>query len=47
MAFTSDGPAWATQLAPSSDEELLKLIVDPASMFDSRKMPSWLTRDEQ
>jgi hypothetical protein len=42
-----DGTAWATQSAPSSDEELLKLIVDPASMFDSRELPSWATRGEQ
>ena len=42
-----DGTAWATQRAPSSDEELLKLIVDPASMFDSRELPAWLMRGEQ
>jgi hypothetical protein len=42
-----DGKAWATQPAPSSDEELLKLIVDPAAMFDSRELPSWATRGEQ
>jgi len=42
-----DGTAWATQLAPTSDEELLKLIVDPASAFDSHEQPAWLTRGEQ
>ncbi len=42
-----DGTAWATQRAPSSDEELLKLIVDPASAFDSHEQPAWLKRGEQ
>ncbi len=42
-----DGTAWATQRAPSSNEELLKLIVDPASAFDSHEQPAWLKRGEQ
>jgi len=42
-----DGTAWATQRAPSSDEELLKRIIAPASMFDSDELPSWLKRGEQ
>ena len=42
-----DGTAWATQRAPSSDEELLKLIVDPSSSFDGHEQPEWLTRGEQ
>jgi hypothetical protein len=29
-----DGTAWATQLAPTSAEQLPELIVDPASKFD-------------
>jgi len=28
------GTAWATQLAPTSAEQLPELIVDPASKFD-------------
>ena len=39
-----DGAAWATQLAPTSNEELLQNIVDPASSFD-RNLPAWLERD--
>ena len=35
------------QLPQSSDEELLKLIVDPASAFDGHEQPAWLTRGEQ
>ncbi len=42
-----DGTAWATQGAPRSNEELLKLIVDPASAFDGHEQPAWLTRGEQ
>jgi len=42
-----DGTAWATQRAPSSSEELLKLIVDPASAFDRHEQPAWLKRGEQ
>jgi len=42
-----DGTAWATQRAPSSNEELLKLIVDPASAFDGHEQPAWLKRGEQ
>jgi hypothetical protein len=42
-----DGTAWATQLAPASNEELLKLIVDPASSFDGYVQPPWLIRGEQ
>jgi predicted patatin/cPLA2 family phospholipase len=42
-----DGTAWATQRAPSSNEELIKLIVDPASAFASHEPPAWLKRGEQ
>ncbi len=42
-----DGTAWATQRAPSSNEELLKLIVDPASTFDWHQRPEWMIRGGQ
>jgi hypothetical protein len=42
-----DGAAWATQRAPNSDEEILRLVVDPSSSFDGYKSPPWLTRGEQ
>ncbi len=42
-----DGTAWATQRAPSSNEELLKLIVDPASKFDWSQRPKWMIRGGQ
>jgi hypothetical protein len=42
-----DGRAWATQRAPSSSEEMLRLILDPASTFDRRKEPEWLKRAER
>ena len=42
-----DGSAWATQLAPTSTEELLQLIVEPTSRFDTEEPPLWLRRGEQ
>ena len=42
-----DGIAWATQRAPRSEEELLELIVNPASSFDRHEQPAWLKRGEQ
>jgi len=42
-----DGRAWATQPAPSSSEEMLRLILDPASTFDRREEPEWLERRKQ
>jgi hypothetical protein len=42
-----EGTAWATQLAPSSTEELLKLVVDPASRFGNQEPPPWLRRGTQ
>ncbi len=42
-----DGRAWATQRAPSSSEEMIRLILDPASTFDRRKEPEWLKRAER
>ncbi len=41
------GTAWATQRAPSSTAELVELIVDPASRFNSYEQPAWLRRGEQ
>jgi len=42
-----DGTAWATQRAPTSTEELIQNIVEPASSFDRNELPAWLNRDEQ
>ena len=42
-----DGTAWVTQPAPTSTEELIQRIVDPASSFDTYKPPDWLQRDQQ
>ena len=42
-----DGTAWATQYAPTSTEELIQRIVDPASSFDRNDLPAWLKRDDQ
>jgi hypothetical protein len=42
-----DGTAWATQYAPTSTEELIQNIVDPASSFDGNNLPDWLNRDDQ
>ncbi len=42
-----DGTAWATQRAPSGTDELVELIVDPASRFNSYEQPAWLNRGEQ
>jgi hypothetical protein len=39
------GTAWATQLAPTSTEELIQQIVEPASSFDRDGLPAWLERD--
>ena len=39
-----DGTAWATQRAPTSTEELIQLISDPASKFDRYEPPKWLNR---
>jgi len=41
------GTAWATQRAPSSTDELIELIADPASSINSYEQPSWLRRSEQ
>jgi hypothetical protein len=41
-----DGTAWATQYAPTSTEELIQNIVDPASSFDGTNLPAWLDRDD-
>ncbi len=41
-----DGTAWATQYAPTSTEELIQNIVDPASSFDGNNLPDWLNRDD-
>jgi hypothetical protein len=41
----TDGNAWATQRAPINNEELLQLILDPTSRFDSHELPDWLNRD--
>ena len=38
------GTAWATQLAPTSTEELIQQIVEPASSFDRDGLPAWLER---
>jgi hypothetical protein len=38
------GTAWATQLAPTSTEELIQQIVEPASTFDRDGLPAWLER---
>ena len=42
-----EGVAWATQSAPASTEELIKLIEDPASTFDRHESPAWLQRDKK
>lgn len=42
-----EGTAWATQLAPSSTEALLKLVMDPASRFGMEEPPAWLRRGTQ
>jgi len=42
-----DGTAWATQYAPTNTEELIRLIADPASKFDSHRQAAWLIRGEQ
>ena len=42
---TLDGTAWATQAAPATTDELIQLIADPASTFDSYELPTWLNRD--
>jgi hypothetical protein len=42
-----NGTAWATQYAPTSTEELIQNIVDPASSFDGNDLPAWLNRDNQ
>jgi len=42
-----DGTAWATQRAPTSTEELIRNIVEPASSFDRNELPAWLNRDDQ
>jgi len=42
-----DGTAWATQYAPTSTEELIQNIVDPASSFDGNDLPSWLDRENR
>jgi hypothetical protein len=39
------GTAWVTQLAPTSTEELIQLIVNPTSSFDRDGLPAWLERD--
>ncbi len=39
-----DGTAWATQLAPTSTDELIQIIVEPASSFDQDGLPAWLER---
>jgi len=41
-----DGTAWATQRAPTSTEELIQIIVEPASSFDRNELPAWLNRDK-
>ncbi len=41
------GTAWATQLAPTSTEELIQLIVNPTSSFDRDGLPAWLERDDR
>ena len=40
-----DGTAWFTQRAPTSTEELIQNIVEPASSFDRDGLPAWLERD--
>jgi hypothetical protein len=42
-----EGTAWATQLAPTSTEELIQNIVEPASSFDHNELPAWLNRNDQ
>ncbi len=42
-----DGTAWATQRAPTSTEELIQNIVEPASIFDRNELPAWLKRENQ
>ena len=42
-----DGTAWATQPAPTSDEELIQRIVEPTSVFQRTGLPAWMIRDEQ
>jgi len=42
-----EGVAWATQFAPASTEELIRLIEDPASTFDRHQSPAWLQRDKR
>jgi hypothetical protein len=42
-----DGTAWATQRAPTSTEELIQNIVEPASSFDRNELPAWMNRNEQ
>lgn len=37
-----DGSAWTTQLAPTSTEELIRLITDPVSRFDFQERPSFI-----
>jgi hypothetical protein len=41
-----DGSAWATQHAPTSTEELIQNIVNPASSFDGNELPAWLERED-
>ena len=40
-----DGSAWATVRAPTSKEEMIQRIVDPATSFDRNELPAWLNRD--
>jgi hypothetical protein len=42
-----EGSAWATQRAPTSTEELVRLVADPASRFEREQLPTWLKRGEQ
>jgi hypothetical protein len=39
-----DGTAWATQLAPTNNEELMRRITAPAYRFDRLDPPSWVKR---
>jgi len=42
-----DGTAWVTQRAPTSNEELLQLILDPATRFDIQEWSIKRRLDEQ
>ena len=42
-----DGTAWFTSRAPTSDEEMIQRILEPASIFERNELPAWLNRDDQ